>query len=111
MKRQHRLKRRAAFQYVFKKGEKSSQQDLSLLYARSREGLKIGLSVSKKVGNAVVRNRVKRLLREAILPLEGDIDKGYMYVVAARPTIADKGYLDVCREVKAAFERAGKLKC
>ncbi len=111
MKKQYRLKRRAAFAYVYRKGEKSSARDLLLLSARSREGLKIGLSVSKKVGNAVARNRVKRLLREAINPLTDRIDDGYMYVIVARPTIAGLPLLKVSEEVTAAFTRARKLKC
>ena len=110
MKRQFRLKRRAAFQYVYKKGERAPASDLLLLYARSREGLKIGLSVSKKVGNSVTRNRVKRLLREALGPLAESIDSGYMYVLIAHPSIAQRSYAEVCERVKAAFIRAGKLK-
>ena len=111
MQRQYRLKRRAAFAYVYKKGERASAHDLLLLSARSREGLKIGLSVSKKVGNAVTRNRVKRLLREAIHNIEGSIDRGFMYVIVARPSIAGLPYGKVCDEVAQAFSRAGKLKC
>ena len=76
MQKQFRLKKRAAFAYVYRKGEKASARDLLLLSAKSKEGLKIGLSVSKKVGNAVTRNRVKRLLREAVRPLMDRIDDG-----------------------------------
>lgn len=111
MQKQYRLKRRAAFAYVYRKGDKSSAKDLLLLSARSRQGLKIGLSVSKKVGNAVTRNRTKRLLREAIGTVIDRIDKGYMYVIIARPSIAGLSYGDVCEEVVKAFTRAGKLKC
>ena len=111
MKRQLRLKRRASFAYVFRKGERTGAPDLTLLSARSREGLKIGLSVSKKVGGAVVRNRVKRLLREAIRPLEGSIFKGCMYVIVAHPSLAGKPYDEVCRQVRLVFERAGRLTC
>lgn len=109
MQRQYRLKKRSAFAYVYRKGEKSSAQDLLLLSAQSKEGLKIGLSVSKKVGNAVTRNRVKRLLREAIKPLQDRINTGYMYVIVARPTIAGKSLDDVQKSVYTAFEKAKKL--
>ena len=110
MQRQYRLKRRAAFAYVYRKGERSSAHNLLLLSARSREGLKIGLSVSKKVGNAVARNRVKRLLREAVHVIEDRIDRGFMYVIVARPSIAGLPYSKVCDEVAGAFAKAGKLK-
>lgn len=111
MQRQYRLKRRASFAYVYRKGERSFAKDLLLLSARSREGLKIGLSVSKKVGNAVIRNRVKRLLREAVKLIEGSIDSGRMYVIVAYPSIVGLPFRQVCDEVAAVFSKAGKLKC
>ena len=110
MQKQFRLKKRAAFAYVYRKGEKASARDLLLLSAKSKEGLKIGLSVSKKVGNAVTRNRVKRLLREAIMPLTDRIDDGFMYVIVAYPSIAEKDFFSVSKSVELAFSRAGKLK-
>ncbi len=109
MQRQHRLKKSAAFAYVYRKGERASAKDLLLISARSREGMKIGLSVSKKVGNAVTRNRVKRLLREGIKPLEEKIDDKYMYVIIAYPSIAQRDCAEVCKQVELAFERAGRL--
>ena len=110
MQKQFRLTKRAAFAYVYRKGEKASARDLLLLSAKSKEGLKIGLSVSKKVGNAVTRNRVKRLLREAIRPLTDRIDDGFMYVIVAYPSIAEKDFFSVSKSVEQAFSRAGKLK-
>jgi len=110
MQKQFRLKKRAAFAYVYRKGEKASARDLLLLSAKSKEGLKIGLSVSKKVGNAVTRNRVKRLLREAIKPLTDRIDDGFMYVIVAYPSITEKDFFSVSKSVEQAFSRAGKLK-
>lgn len=111
MQRQYRLKRRAAFAYVYRKGERASAHDLLLLCARSKEGLKIGLSVSKKVGNAVARNRVKRLLREAITQIEDKIDARYMYVVIARPSIVGLPLCKVADQIAYAFSKAGKLQC
>ncbi|MCM1306133.1 MAG: ribonuclease P protein component [Bacteroides sp.] len=111
MQKQYRLKKRASFAYVYRKGDRAAARDLLLLSARSREGLKIGLSVSKKVGNAVVRNRVKRLLREAINLIFERIDGGYLYVVIARPSIAELPFSKVCDEVASAFLKAGKLQC
>lgn len=83
---------------------------MMLLSAKSREGLKIGLSVSKKVGNAVHRNRVKRHLREALLPLQDRIDTGYMYIIVAHPSIASKGFFEIKDSVENMFTKAGKLK-
>ena len=110
MQKQFRREEGAAFAYVYRKGEKASERDLLLWSAKSKEGLKRGLSVSKKVGNAVTRNRVKRLLREAIRPLTDRIDDGFMYVIVAYPSIAEKDFFSVSKSVEQAFSRAGKLK-
>ena len=109
MQKQDRLKKRSAFAYVYRKGEKASARNLLLFSAKSREGLKIGLSVTKKVGNAVTRNRVKRLLREAIGKIRPRIDEGFMYVLVAYPELAADSFEDVCAEVENAFSQAGKL--
>lgn len=95
---------------MYRKGVKTSAHDLLLLSAKSKEGLKIGLSVSKKVGNAVTRNRVKRLIRHAIAPIENRIDDRFLYVIVAHPSIVGKTYLEVCDMVQSAFSNAGKLK-
>ena len=110
MQKQYRLKKSSAFAYVYRKGEKASAHDLLLLSAKSREGLKIGLSVTKKVGNAVTRNRVKRLLREAVGKIIERIDDAYMYVIVAYPSIADADFASVCNTVESAFKKAGRLK-
>ena len=109
MKREFRLKKRAAFTYVYKRGERFRSRHLTLLAARSREGLKIGLSVSRKVGGSVVRNRVKRLLREALTPLTARIDPAYMYVIVVHPTAAELDFKSVVAETERLFLKAGKL--
>ena len=109
MQKQYRLKKRAAFTYAYKKGERVSCGNLLLFCAKSREGLKIGLSVTKKVGNAVTRNRVKRLLREAIGRVQSRIDDGYLYVIVAHPEIVSDDFVTICEAVESAFLKAGKL--
>jgi ribonuclease P protein component len=55
----------------------------------SLEEPRLGLSVSKKVGGAVVRNRIKRLLREAFQERMARLPQRYDYVVIARPSFAE----------------------
>ena len=108
MQKQYRLKRRSAFSYVYRKGEKSSARNLLLLFTKSRS-VKIGISVSKKVGGAVVRNRVKRLIREGINNIFPQIKGGYTYVIVAKSTAGECDYYAICEDVKTIFERADKL--
>jgi ribonuclease P protein component len=82
-----RLSRSAEFERVYRQGRSIANRHL-VLYTfpnSSAEGPRLGLSVSRKVGGAVQRNRVKRLLREAFASAAGDLLAGQDVVVVARP--------------------------
>ena len=103
MEKRYRLKENRAFQYVYHRGKSVSCRDLVLLVARGR-GLKVGFSVSKKVGNAVTRNRVKRRLRECFRPLLGDVKSG-LYVFIARPSAANATFQSLQRDVQHLLKK------
>ena len=97
MEKRFRLKKNGAFTYVYRRGKNASSRDLVMLYAKGK-GIKVGFSVSKKVGNAVTRNLVKRRLRECFRPLLGDVKTG-LYVVVARPSAAQATFQSLFKQV------------
>ena len=83
----YRLKRKSDFDKLFSKGKKVYSRSLTMLYFPS-EDFKIGYSVSKKHGNAVKRNRIKRLLRASAREAFKDLKKNYRVVII--PKVRDE---------------------
>lgn len=69
--------------------------------------VRIGFSVSKRVGGAVVRNRVKRRLREAVRVRLTSLTPGWDIVVSARPAAASAPFETLDAEIGALLQRAG----
>lgn len=95
MQRQYRLSQNRQFSYVYRRGIRVSSGALSLLYVKSRQK-RVGFSVSKKVGGAVVRNRVKRRLRECMRGHLPRLANG-LYVFVARPSAAECSFDQLSR--------------
>lgn len=77
------------------------------LYAVPASNLKIGISVSKKVGNSVVRSKVKRRISEAFRLLVPNVDAHCNYVVNTYPPIKDAEYREIADSLEALLMKLG----
>lgn len=71
---------------------------------------RFGFTVTKKMGNAVVRNRIKRRLRSAIAQTGSDALEGYDYVIISRQKAQDCLFSDLLRDMRFAFSRIASMK-
>ncbi len=110
MRRRFRLRTNAQFKRV-RGGGRSWAQPLAVLYALpNAEGVtRVGFSVGKRIGKAVARNRVKRLLREAVRLRLPNIKPGYDLVFIARAPIAGAKFQIVAAAVDQLLQRSRLL--
>ena len=106
--RKYRLGANRNYRYVYRRGKTVSAGHFTLVYMKAKD-LKIGFSVSKKVGNAVTRNRIRRWLREDIRRIRPLIKCG-RYIVIARPTASAASHETVSGNVQTLLARAKALK-
>jgi ribonuclease P protein component len=102
-----RLSRSAEFDRVYREGRSHASRHL-VVYSFPREEprpedeVRLGVSVGRKVGGAVERNRVKRLLRDAFWARADGLPDGHDFVIVARPDLAELAD----REGEGGVERA-----
>ena len=75
-----RLKKQADFQRLFQKGKRAFSPSLTVVYTKA-EKMTMGISVGKKHGKSVQRNRIKRLLREAFRAVQDEMAGTYSLVI------------------------------
>lgn len=78
------IKKDRQFRYIYSRGKSFANKKLVIYYIKNNdEKLKVGISISKKVGKAVVRNRLRRLIKENIR-LNQNLKSGYSMIFLAR---------------------------
>jgi len=114
------IKEHHLYNKVYQKGSRASGASVTVYvlkdYAARRLMLahperkmvnRVGISVTKKVGGACVRNRAKRIIREGYRAIcrEGRLKTGFLVVIAAKPTIVGKKSGEIEAELRRAFDR------
>lgn len=111
----YRLRKNFEFKIVYRRG-KSVANELLVMYMLKNKRNKdkdmnpynrLGVSISKKVGNSVVRSRSKRLISESFRLNYDYILKGYDFIFIARNPIVDKNYFDVEKAMINLIKKAG----
>ena len=108
MQRTYSLKKNAQFKYVYRRGTSGGSHEMVMLYARANNTLKVGFSVGKKLGCAVVRNRIKRRFRAACAPLLPQMKPG-LYVFIARQGAITADFDKLCRSMQYLLRKQNRL--
>jgi ribonuclease P protein component len=114
VQRRHRLSRSRDFDAVYRHGTSVSTRYLTLHWFPREEDTqgdpRLGLAVPRSIGSAVIRNRVKRVLREAWRDILSEVPPGRDYVLVARPGLAEpatsRGHEWLAAEISEALGKA-----
>ncbi len=100
------LKKNAQFRRVYSKGKSVSDKYLVLFYLKNgQNNHRLGVSVSKKVGGAVVRNRVKRRIKEAYRLMDYKPNNGFDLVALARVDAGSASYSELLGSLKNLLKK------
>lgn len=109
--KKYKLRKNAEFRTVYRRGKSISNELLVLyIYRNGKNNFnRFGVSVSKKVGKSVVRNRVRRLIKESYRLNSHELKQGYDLVVIARTNSKGKNYKHIEGSLMNLFKKAGIL--
>lgn len=110
LRKANRLRKSWEFRRARNRG-RSTATPLVVLHMCRRPGddLRVGFSVSKKVGKATVRNRTKRLMREAFRATLSQVKPGHDLIFTARPPAATANYGDIRHAIDSLLQRSRLL--
>jgi len=104
------LKLDREFRRIYKRGKYFASPLLVVYAERDRfKQSRMGITVSSKIGNAVVRNRTKRRIKEALRAIEPRVAEGYNLVIVARNAIVFADYAAICATLERLLGKLGLL--
>ncbi len=104
------IKKNRDFRRLYSAGKTAANSLLVVYCRRNKLAInRLGLTVGTRIGKAVKRNRVRRLIREAYRLREGDLRRGYDIVVVARTRAAEATYWQIDAALAALFRKVGLL--
>lgn len=109
MKKTKMIKRRHEFKILFSKGKIVYNKNLTFYFLKNNLSInQLGIAVSKKSGNAVDRNRIKRLIRENYKIFEEKISTGYNILISVNKKceIEKINFYDVKKEMEKSFKKS-----
>lgn len=112
MKKKYRVKSEKDFQVAFLQGKSFANRQLVLyVYPKTEQvHFRVGFSVGKKMGNAVQRNKIKRMLRHAVHEIAPIIENDYDYLLIARKDISTKNFFEIKQSLIHVMSIASVIK-
>lgn len=108
MKKKGSITKNYEYQQVFQNGTSVATRTFVLYQLNTKQSEnRAGFIVSKKVGNAVTRNRVRRLMRESYRLYAGKLRRGYDLVFIARPAAAKISFMQAAADMERVLQRGG----
>ena len=106
----NRLKKRYQFNYIYKNGTHFSSSALVLYVVTSRtKSIKVGFAVTKKLGKAVVRNTIKRRLREIVRNQLPNLKQNYNIIIVAKEQIIETEFINLEKQILNLLKKADLL--
>ena len=112
MQKEHRLAKREDFNRVYRRGKSAANLQFVLYFLPQKEPgpFRLGVSVSKKLGNAVMRNSIRRKMKEIVRLGREDVLPGIDIVIIARKPAAEMNYDNMKKSLYHVMKRSGVLR-